>query len=69
MLFRSAMAMRVSIVLCFRHPEAILATLGRMGEVVEAVGYAESRDGKAEKRSAGGAGKVRGVVQKKRRRG
>lgn len=40
----SALAVRVSITLCFEHPDAIHATMLRMGEVVEGLG----REGKGE---------------------
>ncbi|KAF1953388.1 hypothetical protein CC80DRAFT_420174 [Byssothecium circinans] len=56
-----AMTMRVSIVLCFEHPQAMLGTLGRMGEVVEAVGYAENASGSA---GVGASVSVNGVEKR-----
>jgi len=38
----SALVMRCSIVLCFEHPQPIHATLLRMCEMVEALGYADN---------------------------
>jgi hypothetical protein len=35
-----ALAVRCSIFLCFDHPEGIHATMLRMGEMIEALGYA-----------------------------
>jgi len=35
----SALAMRCSIILCFEHQEPTHATLLRMGDIIEGVGY------------------------------
>jgi hypothetical protein len=62
----NALAMRVSIVLCFEHAEALHSILGKMGEIAEFVGYddVERRSGGAENRwteGIHGAGKRRRV--------
>lgn len=60
-----ALAVRVSIVLCFEHPEAMLATLMRMSEVIESVGA----DGPTEERGdIEGRGKPDGVKRSYKRR-
>lgn len=48
-----ALALRVSIVLCFEHPEAMCASLLRMGSLVGGVGEAGRRDEERGKRRRG----------------
>jgi hypothetical protein len=40
----SALAVRCSILLCFEHPEAMHATVLRMSEFVEGVGFARGEE-------------------------
>jgi hypothetical protein len=54
-----ALAARVSIVLCFEHPEAVHRGLLRLGEVVEAVGFKEKRGDVGGMGSVAPAGKRR----------
>lgn len=48
----SALAVRCSIMLCFEHPEPVQATLFRMSEVVEGVGFAGQGQEVVEKRES-----------------
>ncbi|KAF1841006.1 uncharacterized protein K460DRAFT_295719 [Cucurbitaria berberidis CBS 394.84] len=55
----SATAMRAGIMLCFEHPEAINATMLRMGEVVE--GLSNESKGEVVRKGSEGLGKKRRV--------
>ena len=55
--YYSATAMRAGIMLCFEHPEAIHATMLRMGEVVEGLG--SENKGDVVRRESEGVGKKR----------
>ncbi|KAF9695856.1 hypothetical protein EKO04_005974 [Ascochyta lentis] len=43
----SALSMRASVLLCFEHPEAVHATMLKMGQVVEALSEADASEGEA----------------------
>jgi hypothetical protein len=67
----NALAMRCSIVLCFEHQEPVHASLARMGEIIEAVGF-RSTGGEVSSdsmsRSGSGSGSASGSTEAKRRR-
>jgi hypothetical protein len=59
--YYSALTMRTGVMLCFEHPEAINATMLRMGEVVEGLGSAVQSENSMGDKKFEGSGKRRKV--------